>query len=402
MHTEELAKGAAFAQERAEREARLQRPLFVMPTSGIFTSGFGYRWGVLHGGIDIANSIGTPILAAADGVVIDAGPTAGYGAWVKLRHADGTVTLYGHVNTWLVEHRPARDGRRPDRHHRQPRQLHRAAPALRGAAERHRPRRPRRVAGQAGTQRPAITPADVASDDGHRSDDPASSGATRPGRDPALRRTTSIIRATDRRPTRRRRARTTELYPARQARRGDAPTRRPDPKRLSATAVVSILSGWATAVIATDLITGWWRTDRLFCVAVGFLTAVSAAATIGGLIALLLRRRMGRLLIVVGLDRRAADLRRPVRRGRQAAAGGVRHPGAAAGQYRARAVAGHPALGTRRLELLHRRVVVHELDPARAAEVDERHRGFADAGDLLDAAQPVLVVSDPVSRLEHQ
>jgi hypothetical protein len=72
------------------------------------------------------------------------------------------------------------------------------------------------------------------------------------------------------------------------------------PKGAIATAVVSILSGWATAVIATDLITGWWRSDRLFCVAVGFLTAVSAAATIGGLIALLLRRRMGRLLIVVG------------------------------------------------------------------------------------------------------
>ena len=97
-----FAKAAAFAQERAEREARLQRPLFVMPTNGVFTSGFGYRWGVLHGGIDIANSIGTPIYAVADGVVIDAGPTAGYGAWVKLRHADGTVTLYGHVNTWLV------------------------------------------------------------------------------------------------------------------------------------------------------------------------------------------------------------------------------------------------------------------------------------------------------------
>jgi hypothetical protein len=67
-----------------------------------------------------------------------------------------------------------------------------------------------------------------------------------------------------------------------------------------ATAIASILSGWATAVIATDLITGWWRTDRLFCVAVGFLTAVSAAAYIGGLIALLLRRRTGRLLTVVG------------------------------------------------------------------------------------------------------
>ena len=102
VHAEEITKASAYAQERAEREARLQRPLFVMPTKGAFTSGFGYRWGVLHGGIDLANSIGTPILAAADGVVIDAGPTAGYGAWVKLRHADGTVTLYGHVNTWLV------------------------------------------------------------------------------------------------------------------------------------------------------------------------------------------------------------------------------------------------------------------------------------------------------------
>ena len=102
VHNAELAKGVAFAQERAEREARLQQPLFVMPTKGIFTSGFGYRWGVLHAGIDLANSIGTPIRAVSDGVVIDAGPTAGYGMWVKLRHADGTVTLYGHVNTTMV------------------------------------------------------------------------------------------------------------------------------------------------------------------------------------------------------------------------------------------------------------------------------------------------------------
>ncbi len=102
VHSEELVKAAAFAQERAEREARLQRPLFVMPTRGVWTSGFGYRWGVLHGGIDIANSIGTPIVAAADGVVIEVGPTAGYGALVKLRHNDGTVTLYGHINTWTV------------------------------------------------------------------------------------------------------------------------------------------------------------------------------------------------------------------------------------------------------------------------------------------------------------
>lgn len=72
------------------------------------------------------------------------------------------------------------------------------------------------------------------------------------------------------------------------------------PKTAVATAVFAILSGWATAVIATDLITGWWASDRLFCVAVGFLALVSAGALISGLIALLLRRRTARLLVIVG------------------------------------------------------------------------------------------------------
>jgi murein DD-endopeptidase MepM/ murein hydrolase activator NlpD len=102
VHNAQLARAVAFAEERAQREARLQQPLYVMPTRGVFTSTFGYRWGVLHAGIDIANAIGTPIVAVSDGVVVDAGPTAGYGMWVKLRHADGTVTLYGHVNTTTV------------------------------------------------------------------------------------------------------------------------------------------------------------------------------------------------------------------------------------------------------------------------------------------------------------
>ncbi|WP_082953150.1 M23 family metallopeptidase [Mycobacterium sp. 852002-10029_SCH5224772] len=102
LHNQELARGVAFANDRAQREARLQQPLYVMPTKGIFTSNFGYRWGVLHAGIDLANSIGTPILAVSDGVVVEAGPAGGYGMLVKLRHADGTVTLYGHINTTLV------------------------------------------------------------------------------------------------------------------------------------------------------------------------------------------------------------------------------------------------------------------------------------------------------------
>jgi len=72
----------------------------------------------------------------------------------------------------------------------------------------------------------------------------------------------------------------------------------------SATAVaacaVSIVSGWATSVVATDLIAGWWKSDRLFCVAVAFLAMVFALATISGVISLLLRRSVGRYLIVAG------------------------------------------------------------------------------------------------------
>ena len=94
----------AYAAERAEREARLQRPLTVMPTRAIFTSGFGYRWGALHDGIDLAGPVGTPIYAAADGFVKEAGSTnSGYGAWVLLQHSDGTVTRYGHINSWTVQ-----------------------------------------------------------------------------------------------------------------------------------------------------------------------------------------------------------------------------------------------------------------------------------------------------------
>ncbi|KDE98962.1 hypothetical protein Y900_008365 [Mycolicibacterium aromaticivorans JS19b1 = JCM 16368] len=67
-----------------------------------------------------------------------------------------------------------------------------------------------------------------------------------------------------------------------------------------AASAVSIVSGWATGVVATDLITGWWGTDRLFCVAVGFLTLLFAVTSIAGVIAVLLRRSVGRYLIAFG------------------------------------------------------------------------------------------------------
>jgi murein DD-endopeptidase MepM/ murein hydrolase activator NlpD len=94
---EEAAVKAKVAAEEAAK-----RPKVVKPAQGTFTSGFGSRWGAAHNGIDIANAIGTPILSAADGVVIEAGPASGFGLWVRVQHTDGTITVYGHVNEILA------------------------------------------------------------------------------------------------------------------------------------------------------------------------------------------------------------------------------------------------------------------------------------------------------------
>nr|WP_246140331.1 peptidoglycan DD-metalloendopeptidase family protein [Euhalothece natronophila] len=77
---------------------------YIWPAEGVFTSGYGQRWGRMHRGIDIAGPIGTPILAAAPGEVIFAGwNNGGFGKLVKLKHPDETVTLYAHNNRILVQ-----------------------------------------------------------------------------------------------------------------------------------------------------------------------------------------------------------------------------------------------------------------------------------------------------------
>jgi murein DD-endopeptidase MepM/ murein hydrolase activator NlpD len=92
------ARAAALAAKIAEQK----RPKFVLPAQGQLTSGFGARWGTTHYGIDIANSLGTPIVAAADGVVIEAGPASGFGLWVRVQHSDGSITVYGHMDSFSV------------------------------------------------------------------------------------------------------------------------------------------------------------------------------------------------------------------------------------------------------------------------------------------------------------
>ncbi|AKN16256.1 hypothetical protein B586_06265 [Mycobacterium haemophilum DSM 44634] len=91
--------------------------------------------------------------------------------------------------------------------------------------------------------------------------------------------------------------------PTRVGRRADltgAPTDEPSSRAAVAACAVSIVSGWATSVVATDLIAGWWKSDRLFCLAVGFLALVFAISTVSGVIMLLQRRSIGRYLIVAG------------------------------------------------------------------------------------------------------
>ena len=76
---------------------------YITPAKGVLSSGYGWRWGKMHKGIDIAAAVGTPIVASADGQVISAGwNSGGYGYLVEVRHVDGTVTRYGHNSKVLV------------------------------------------------------------------------------------------------------------------------------------------------------------------------------------------------------------------------------------------------------------------------------------------------------------
>ena len=75
---------------------------FVWPVHGVLTSGFGWRWGRMHEGIDLAVSNGTPVVASAAGTVIVAGWMGGYGNLVVVDHGGGISTAYGHNTSVTV------------------------------------------------------------------------------------------------------------------------------------------------------------------------------------------------------------------------------------------------------------------------------------------------------------
>ncbi len=85
---------------RSAKKFLMRKPV----VAGELRSGFGYRrhpilgYSKLHSGVDYANKIGTPILAAGAGTVIKAGWDSGYGRRVEIQHANGYVTTYNHMS----------------------------------------------------------------------------------------------------------------------------------------------------------------------------------------------------------------------------------------------------------------------------------------------------------------
>jgi murein DD-endopeptidase MepM/ murein hydrolase activator NlpD len=87
--------------------------LLRTPVDGArITSGFGMRrhpilgYSRMHQGIDFGAGMGTPVLAAGDGVVEMAGRYGGYGNWIKIRHSGGYSTGYGHLSRYAAGLRP--------------------------------------------------------------------------------------------------------------------------------------------------------------------------------------------------------------------------------------------------------------------------------------------------------
>ncbi len=103
---EQYREAFAKQQERLaiHRELSAHTPS-LWPAAGEVSSPYGLRWGGsdFHPGIDIANDYGTPIVAAADGIVTEAGwNSGGYGNMVDIDHGNGIWTRYGHAEAVAV------------------------------------------------------------------------------------------------------------------------------------------------------------------------------------------------------------------------------------------------------------------------------------------------------------
>jgi murein DD-endopeptidase MepM/ murein hydrolase activator NlpD len=92
-----------------EKKDLLANTPSVWPTLGWLSSGFGYRASPFtglrefHRGVDIAYRAGTPVIAPADGVVVQTGTDPGFGRYVRLKHGYGYQTFYGHLGEIIAK-----------------------------------------------------------------------------------------------------------------------------------------------------------------------------------------------------------------------------------------------------------------------------------------------------------
>ena len=94
-------------EEKEEKDSRTVNGVYLacVPVTGRISSRFGTNESIrdhTHKGLDIAASAGTPIKAVADGTVIRAGWSSGYGNLVVIDHGNGVTTYYGHCSRLYV------------------------------------------------------------------------------------------------------------------------------------------------------------------------------------------------------------------------------------------------------------------------------------------------------------
>jgi murein DD-endopeptidase MepM/ murein hydrolase activator NlpD len=73
---------------------------FIWPVNGPVTSGFGWRWGRMHEGIDIGVPSGTPIRAVKSGSIVLASAYGGYGNYTCISHGGGLSSCYAHQSSF--------------------------------------------------------------------------------------------------------------------------------------------------------------------------------------------------------------------------------------------------------------------------------------------------------------
>jgi murein DD-endopeptidase MepM/ murein hydrolase activator NlpD len=89
-------------QLQAKRSVLASTPT-IWPVKGWLTAGFGYRRSPftglrqMHEGVDISNTVGTPVIAPADGVISYTGPLGGFGNVISIDHGHRIGTFYGHL-----------------------------------------------------------------------------------------------------------------------------------------------------------------------------------------------------------------------------------------------------------------------------------------------------------------